>query len=68
MQSFHTFIDTFYNTFGRIVPRIHPILSITSHLGGKIIAVTENILQSLSQNDFSFVMTIIRRDIYKIHP
>ena len=66
VKTLHTLIDTRRDALGRIIPVVLAILPVASHLRGKVVFVTRNLLQRLAQHDFSLQMTIIGRHIDEV--
>ena len=60
IQPLHTLIHALLGTLCRVVPIVHAILAVSSHLGGKHIAVALDVLKRLSQNSLSLEMPVIR--------
>ena len=66
IESFHAFVHAFSRTLCRIIPCVHSILAVTTHLGRNVVFVPRNVLQSLSKHGFGLQMAIIRGNIDEI--
>ena len=67
VQTFHTLVDTVSHAFGRVIPQVHAILTIASHLRREVIFVAGNAFQGLAQHRLSLIMAIVGRHIDEIH-
>ena len=66
IEPFHAFIHAFSSALCRIIPCIDSVLTVTAHLGRKVVFVPRNVLQGLSKHGFSLKMAIIRRYINEV--
>ena len=66
VQALHAFVHALRGPSAAIVPGVHAILSIASHLGRQVIPVAGYLFQRLSQHRFRLVVAVVGRHVDKV--
>ena len=66
VQTFHTLIDALQGALGTVVPDVHAVLAVASHLRGEIILVARNLLEGLAQDGLGLHMAVVRRHVDEV--
>ena len=66
VQALHALIHALRGTPGRVVPGVHAVLPITSHLRGEVVLVAGNVLEGLAQHCLCLEMAVIGRHVNEV--
>ena len=66
-QPLHALVDAVGHPLGRVVPGVHAVLAIASHLGAQVVFVTRYIPQCLAQHRLGLVVAVVGTHVDEVN-